>query len=81
MKTLIKFAIPLIGLGAILGVRSLHKDLYDRFPTLDKKVVRKAYWTFYRKALTNHYGDISDATDAQMDQYFLQEVAALQPAA
>lgn len=54
----------------------LHQDLYERFPTIPKKIIRKAFYKLTEKAYLGEI-DTDNADDDQMDIYFLQEVEAL----
>lgn len=63
-------------LGAGLTLRSYHKDLYGRFPDIDRKVVRQAYRKFVARAAKGQI-DTDGLTDAEMDRLFLQEIAEI----
>ncbi len=56
------------------GMRVLHADLYQRFPDLDHKVIRRAYKQFLKNAADQKYGDMDSFTDYKMDQLFLDIV-------
>lgn len=77
MNTTTKIAVPATVITAgliVLKVRSLHADLYEHFPTIDKKIVRQAYRTMMLKAMTDQYEDLGPLDDEAMDQIFLREV-------
>jgi hypothetical protein len=78
MKTKIAIALAAVSVVTIISVRTRNSyinDLAERFPTIDKKILGKAYRNFMVDALTGRYGDdIDDATDEQMDALFLKYV-------
>ena len=52
-------------------------DLYERFPDIDHKIIRKAFHREMYNCARGNYGDIQDHTDEQMDEIFLSEVQKL----
>lgn len=60
-----------VAIVVVTKLNSYHKDLYARFPDLDRKVVRKAYRQFMKNATNDVYGDMSNFSEELMDSHFL----------
>lgn len=57
-----------------LALNKLHKEIYERFPNTDRKVLRKAFNKFFLDALTGRTEVPGHATDEEMDAIFLKYV-------
>lgn len=64
----------------LLSQHATVKHVQEMYPEIEKSIAKKACWTVFKKALLGQYQnvDISNATEAQMDELFLQEVAKIQ---
>ena len=50
-----------------------HHQLYERFPELDRKIIRKAYRNMWVNALLQKYPEEVMDDDEKMDEVFLNE--------
>lgn len=50
-----------------------HHQLYERFPELDRKIIRKAYRNMWVNALLQKYQEEVMDDDEKMDEVFLNE--------
>lgn len=57
---------------AVKSRQSYNNDLYDRYPDLHRKMVRRAFNMVMYKAMTGKY-DMSHWSDAKMDEFFMIE--------
>ena len=79
-KTALIASVALVaGVVAIPVIRynSLINQVADRFPMIDRKIIRKAYSTFMKNAADKKYGDMANFTDQKMDELFLEIVQKL----
>jgi len=75
-KTAITATVILAGVTLIAVNRwqTYINDLSNRFPNLDRKVIRKAYKQFLKNAADDKYGPMSDFSDEKMDALFMEIV-------
>jgi hypothetical protein len=62
-------------IGGIVYVHGIHRSLYEDFPELNRKVVRKAFRKVCMNAMLGQYPN--QESDAEYRQLFLEEVAAI----
>lgn len=73
-------SIAVVGTVAAVAKTShdYNQDLYERFPDVDRKIVRQAYRRMMTKAITGHYqADMQHWNDELMDTLFRVEVINL----
>lgn len=79
-KTIAAASAVVVTLAAVTtaaGFHAAHKDLYERFPEIDHKIVRKAYRRIMWNSLNQQYSDEMLADTNRMDALFLQTVQDL----
>lgn len=70
-------AIGALSVFSVIQLNTYVKQLQERFPEIDKKIVRKAYRNMLIAAFAQEYGDL-DGLDVQlMEKLFLDEVQKL----
>lgn len=57
--------------GVVTTWENYIKQIKDRFPELETKLIRKTYYKLMKDSFLGKYGDLSNMTDQQMDELFL----------
>lgn len=63
-------------IGAALPIRRIHKDLYVRFPDVDRKIIRQAYRHFLVRIAKGQI-DVDGLDYDAMDKLLLEEVTEM----